>query len=141
MSATGSARDAGFTLLEALVVVTIAAAISALLFPNVQRTLDVLSLRQSASVFTGRLRAARAQAIRQDQPVWVAATADGKAYGWRDGAPQQLPGAVTVGFAGQRPVVFHPDGSSSGGQAVMAAGSRRIPIQVDAANGAVAARP
>jgi len=140
MSATGKAREAGFTLLEALVVVTIAATISALLFPNVQRTLDALSLRQSASAFTGRLRAARAQALRQDHPVWVAATADGKAYAWRDGAAQQLPGAVTIGIAGQRPVVFHPDGSSSGGDAVMAAGTRRIPIQIDA-NGAVTARP
>ncbi|HEX8232263.1 MAG TPA: GspH/FimT family pseudopilin [Caulobacteraceae bacterium] len=141
MSATGKAREAGFTLLEALVVVTIAATISALIFPSLQRTLTALSLRQSASVFTARLRAARGQAIREARPIAVAATTDGAAYAWTGAQPQRLPGAVRLATAGQRPLVFYPDGSSSGGQAVMAAGARRIPISVDASTGAVMARP
>lgn len=141
MSATGRAREAGFTLLEALVVVTIAASVSALIFPSLQRTLTALSLRQSASVFTARLRGARGQAMREARPVAVAAAADGASYGWTGARAQPLPGAVRLATAGGKPLVFYPDGSSSGGTAVVAGGARRIPVTVDAATGAVTARP
>jgi general secretion pathway protein H len=141
MSATGEAREDGFTLLEALVVVALAAAISALMFPTLQRTLQVLALRQSASVFAAELRAGRARALRSGQPVAVSATPDGGAYGWTGAALTRLPEGVTLTIGGPRAIAFYPDGSSSGGEAVLARGPRRSPISVDPVTGGVAARP
>jgi len=63
MSAAGN-RDAGFTLLEALVVVAIVGMVAAIIAPNMATSLSLLSLRQSASVLQADLRTARATALR-----------------------------------------------------------------------------
>jgi prepilin-type N-terminal cleavage/methylation domain-containing protein len=60
MSAAGS-PDAGVTLLEALVVIAVVALVAAIIAPNIETSLDLLSLRQSASVLQADLRVARAR--------------------------------------------------------------------------------
>ena len=70
MSAAGD-REAGVTLLEALVVIAVVALIAALIAPNMRTSLDVLSLRQSAAVLQADLRVAHATAMRTGNPVTV----------------------------------------------------------------------
>jgi general secretion pathway protein H len=140
MSVTGDRPDAGTTLLEALVVLAITGLIGGLVFPSVERTLDVLSLRQSTSVLVANLRSARAQALRTGQPTELGVARDGARYAWPGGGEQRLPADERVSLTGAERIVFYADGSSGGGQLSVTGSGRRIDIAVDSATGAIAIR-
>ncbi len=137
MSATGSRTQAGFTLLEALVVVTITAMAGAIMFPRVDRALRILALRETAAGLTADLRIARAQAIRAGAPVQFAVAADGRSYAWTGARARAAPSAILLSSSG--PVTFFGDGSASGSTLTAAAGNRAARITVDPATGAAAA--
>jgi len=137
MSAAGS--DSGMTLLEALVVVGITALVGALEFPNLERALDVLSLRETASTMTADLRVVRADALRTGQDITFALAPDGRGYGWSEGQARKIPPAVTLQVEPGGTIKFFADGSASGGTLKLTSAGRAIPISVDSATGTVTA--
>lgn len=134
MSAAGN--DSGFTLLEALVVVAIVGMVSAIIAPNIGTSLDLLSLRQSASVLQADLRTARATALRTGSRVIVAPLRNGSGYDWVGGT-RRFPGDVAMKMSG--PIAFLPDGSMIPADVSIASGNRRIPVSIDPITGAIKA--
>ncbi len=93
-----------------------------------------LNERTATTLLAGSLRAARSEAIATDQP--VAVRIDGPAGLVQIGArPPQRVGAQMVSPA--RPIVFAPDGTSNGGQIIVAAGPLRRLVAVDWLTGRV----
>jgi Tfp pilus assembly protein FimT len=135
MSVTGSRREAGTTLIEALVVVAITALVTMIGFPRLQQGLQTLSRRQTATAVMERLREARATAMLTDRPVVFSVTANGRLYGWRGQTALAGPGVYLAAASG--PIAFYADGSSSGGAVWVTATRRSYLVGVDAANGAV----
>ena len=137
MWATGSRRQAGTTLIEALVVVAITALVSLIGFPRLQQGLLTLSQRQTVSAVAVRLREARAGALRSDRPAVFAIAANGRAYGWSGGPRWAAPAGIALAPAGGA-ITFFTDGSSTGGAVWVVAPHRRLSVWVTPATGAVA---
>jgi prepilin-type N-terminal cleavage/methylation domain-containing protein len=129
-------HQAGVTLLEALVVIAVVAMIAAIIAPNIETSLNLLSLRQSASVFQADLRVARATALRTGNKVTVKKRPDGHGYDWIGGT-RQFPQAVSVSMS--NPVTFMADGSLIPATIAVASGTRRIPLVINSTTGAVTA--
>jgi prepilin-type N-terminal cleavage/methylation domain-containing protein len=128
MSATGD-RAAGFTLLETLTALALAALVSAIAFPLLDAAMTSAALAQAKSEVLSDLRVARGQALRGGAPVALQVEADGRAYAWSGGPRRPL-------VAGARlqppdpPVVFYADGSAAGGGLILYAGRRRAGLAV-----------
>lgn len=108
MSATGKTEaQAGFTLIETLVVLAVIALISSLAFPAIDRALNGERLRAEVGRTAEQMHAARNGAIARSEDV-----------------PFQ-PGEATEGFSviAEEPLVFHGDGSASGGPVLIRARS------------------
>ncbi len=131
-----SRGQAGYTLVEALTAVAIAAMIGAILFPLVERGVVGAAFRQAASGVGADIRMARAQAMATDRPVDLVVSAQGRGYGWTPG-PQRLliEGLVMTPAGGE--VRFYPDGSSSGGRLVLSGGRVSVRFDVTAGTGLV----
>lgn len=132
--------QAGFTLLEALVVVAVTALIGGVLFPNMQRLLGALEVRQTAAVTEASLRVARGEALRTGRAVSFAVRADGKGFAWTGGPAYAAGRGVLLAAAPERPIVFYGDGSSSGGELSVGGAGRRVLLAVDPATGGIAPR-
>ena len=135
MSEAGN-RDAGVTLLEALVVIAVVAMVSAIVAPNMGRSLGLLSLRQSASVVQADLRVARATAMRTGTALTVTRLPDGHGYDWIGGT-RHLPTSIALNMSG--PISFFPDGSLIPATVALKSGRQQIPISIGATTGAVTA--
>lgn len=135
MSAAGN-PESGVTLLEALVVIAIVAMVAALVAPNIGASLDLLSLRQSASVMQADLRVARATALRTGNPVTVTPLKNGHGYDWIGGT-RHFPDAIKVSMSSA--VSFMADGSMIPANIALASGARRIPLNINSTTGAVTA--
>ena len=135
MSAAGD-REAGVTLLEALVVIAIVALIAGMIAPNMRTSLDVLSLHESAAVLQADLRVAHATAMRTGNPVTVKPLPGGHGYDWIGGT-KHLPADMTLSMSA--PVTFMPDGSLIPVDIKIASGNRHVPIVIDGTSGAITA--
>lgn len=143
MSATGDAADAaadaiandnaGFTLLEMLVVLAIAALVAGIGFPRLQAQVAAQEWRTGVAAVTTLLRAARAQAIRGGQVATVSVAGDGRSLRITDGATLALPASLAVTLA--RPLTFYADGSASGGTIIVAGARRSATLAVAPATG------
>ncbi|MBV9509541.1 MAG: GspH/FimT family pseudopilin [Caulobacteraceae bacterium] len=140
MSAIGdridASAEAGFTLLETLVVVGVLALITALVFPDLRRAYAGLRLEASRSELAADLRLARARAIRSGAGVGFEASEDGREYsaGARD---VRLPAALRLD-AEPRSIAFGPDGESDGGRLVLTTDEgRSLALRVQAPTGVV----
>lgn len=129
-------REAGVTLLEALVVIAIVAMVSAIVVPEMGRSLSLLSLRQSVSIVQADLRVAHATAMRTDARVDVARRPDGHGYDWIGGT-RQLPANIKLTMSG--PISFFGDGSIIPGPVSVSNEGRQIPVFIDSTTGAVTA--
>jgi general secretion pathway protein H len=143
-SAGGQAREAGFTLIEVLVVIAILGLAAAILVARGPLRSPGLEARAAASEVAQTLRLGRSRAIAADRP--VAVVFDPRSHRLLlDGAIQpKLPAwlpvtAVMADGTKPRLVVFgfSPDGSATGGTVALGLPSRRILVAVDWLTGRV----
>jgi general secretion pathway protein H len=139
MSAIGSPRSAGFTLIETLVVLGIAGLIAGLGFPQLQRQITLQEWRSSVAGTMGLLRSARATAIRTGNVATVSVAPDGRTLRLDGRDIVTLP--ATVKAALPTPIAFSSDGSSSGGDIGVVGAARAVRINVAPATGLLLARP
>lgn len=141
---------AGFTLLELVVVLIVAAAVAALSLPSGRRSLAPPALDAAATRLAAALRLAHAQAIRTNDdhlvvidPVEAAYRAPAAA------AAEHLPAGVTLSieqdgleWTGEKRLVrFRPDGTASSAVIALTGTSGRTRISLDGLTGSVRIDP
>ena len=130
--------EAGTTLVEALVVVSILTLLSLIGFPQLSGQMARLSGRQTAALVEARLREARAAAMHGDKAVRFAVTGDGREFGVAGEAPTSAPAGVVLSSASPAGIVFLGDGSSTGGSVRVDATGQSIVVTVAPVTGAIA---
>jgi general secretion pathway protein H len=135
MSATGNKNQAGFTLLEMLVVVGIMGLIAALVFPAWISPVRRAQIYEARAALAANLGLARAASVRGNQTVTLELADDGSGYFW-ESTGAHLPAPVSI--EGQpRSVTFYADGSSTGGALTLKEKERAVTVTVDPATGLV----
>ncbi len=142
------ARQAGFTLLELLVVLAIIGLAAAVALPALNRSPGRAELARGAQEVAAALRAARALAITENRPASFTAdtlsgrfAADGQADRY---VPDGIGLSVTT-VQGQAAgdvadIRFFPDGSSTGGGVVLSRGALAYEVRVSWLTGAATVR-
>ena len=136
-------RQAGFTLIEVLVVLAILGFAVAIIAARGPATSLGFEARDAAGRLARGLRLARSEAIRRN--VDVAFSLDAARHGYRigDGAWQALPPGLGVDLriggkaSGQGRIVFSPDGGATGGKVRVSTGETLIGVDVDWLSGRV----
>jgi general secretion pathway protein H len=144
MTSPISDREAGFTIIEMMVVlVVLGLALGLILARGPMRSVAAEAGSAAGSVAQA-LRVARAQAIAQGKPSRVLLDPATHRVLPENAPPVALPAAVTMDVtnaAGERMragvIGFAPDGSSTGGAVELADGGRRVRITVDWLTGRV----
>jgi general secretion pathway protein H len=143
----GNAAGRGFTLLEMLVVLMLMALIAAVTIPTFSGV-STTELKTAAREVAAGLRLARGQAIAQRTESVL--ELDVVARSFRvppDPRVHALPSGIDLKlFTAQRDlstdqvgaVRFYPDGGSNGGRITLAAGERKLDVDVDWLTGRVA---
>jgi general secretion pathway protein H len=131
----GRQGQAGFTLIELIVVMAVMALIAGLVI--VRKPWHSVGLDTEATVrtLTSTLRIARSRAIAQNRDVVVVTGETG--FALDGGAPAVLPAGEALSPS---QVTFMPDGGSSGATILLASGPRRIAISVNWLTGRVLSR-
>ncbi len=140
--------DAGFTLLELLVVLAVAALALTAAVPAMQSSHDQATLRATAASLGAALRSARSEAIRSNRPQTL--TVDPATRSWStslDGRPHLLPpglGLHVRGAArsnhGSGVIRFERDGSAAATVIEVSDGRRSALIEVQWPTGAARLR-
>jgi general secretion pathway protein H len=138
-------RQAGFTLIEILVVLAIMGVVLGIVLGRGPMNSRGLQTRAAAGALAQTLRAARAQAIATDHDVSVAIDPARHAFAM-DRGPEQLVARdlslaivppVLPGPGSVRLIRFSPDGSATGGGVLLGTGRRRIGVRVEWLTGKV----
>jgi len=142
------ARVRGFTLLEILVVMAIAALALALTLPNLGRGVSTLEIKSAARELASGLRYARAQAIARKQEIRLLLDTQQRRYRIdQQSRVYQLPAALQIKLlVGQAEVTgegiggitFFPDGTSTGGRITLANDKRQMIVDAQWLTGRVA---
>jgi prepilin-type N-terminal cleavage/methylation domain-containing protein len=158
-TSVASARPAGFTLLELVIVLAILAMGSVLVIPSLSgmsaRTFNaqvreahaLLNYTRRTAVVTGQAATARFQADLRDEEALLAATpatdarsrlgrdavwtARGLTLAYRDSTEQVEPVEESLD------VTFFPEGGSTGGALILAQNARQVEIRIDPFSGKV----
>lgn len=127
--------QAGFTLLEALVVIAILALIGGIMFPRIDRMLDGARFASARGMAAAAAKGARAEATRTNRMVVLEASGDGRSLLSNGRAVAALPAPARVESPGQQ-ARFFGDGSATSATFTIVAGSRRAELKVLAPGGA-----
>jgi general secretion pathway protein H len=116
----------GFTLIESLVVIAIAALISGLVFPRLQTMVRGQEYRAARSAMVLAVRETRAIAIRSGKPAQFRVAGNAAGFRVADRLVQPLPNAVSLRTnARDGAISFFPDGTSNGGRLSLITGDIR----------------
>jgi len=138
--------QAGFTLLEMIVVLVVVALIAAIFVGRMPVRSHGLERRALVDAMVEALRGARGRAIGGNRPITIAVNGEHGRFTVEGGPTIQLPDTVAMiaaagpaGEAGKQltGIRFAPDGSSSGGRIVLADGKRHTSIGIDWLTGRV----
>jgi len=140
-------REAGFTLLELIVTLSILGLALALIVGYKPPWSSGLGLRGTAAELASGLRLTRSEAILRNQSTAFELDLAGHRYRVGSGAVRQLPMQLKLAlltvtgeqhYAAQGAIRFNPDGSSTGGRRIeVADGARSIAVGVDWLSGRV----
>lgn len=138
----GGEADAGFTLIEVLVVFAVLGLVAGLVAARGPSRSAALDLRAASGEVARALRLARTRAIAGNAAVPVVLDPVEASVRVGDGPPRRLAAGiglsvVTAAGAGLPTILFAPDGSSSGGRVELAAGGRRVQVGVEWLTGRV----
>jgi general secretion pathway protein H len=145
-SAARWGREAGFTLIEVIVTLTILSFALALISGYKQPWSSGLGVRGTAAQLAGGLRLARSEAILRNQPIAFELDLATNRFRIGAGAMRQLPSQLSIALltiVGERrdsttgDIRFNPDGSSTGGRITIADGTRAMSVGVDWLSGRV----
>ena len=139
------AGDAGFTLLELLVALSIMALLAALAVPIVGRGFTGPAIETAANGLAADLRRLRQDAVSLRREATLVVDLEGRSYSTSsDGRVRAFAPEVAVLAARPRPargrefvVTFFGDGSATGGSIALTAGERRRHIAIDRLSGRV----
>lgn len=136
-----AAGEAGFTLLELIVVLAIVAAATLLALPSAERSRRGLTVATTAAELAATLNAARAEAVRSNREQRVTIDLAGRRFHVEGlGTGHTLPREIGVTYtvpageqadAGLAFFRFRPDGSSSGGEIRLATARQSARLEVD----------
>jgi len=139
-------RSTGFSLLELLVALAIAALIAAVTLPAL-RPSPVAELRSSAQLVAAELRQTRLDAMDSGRPLALLVdTAQRTLQQQHRQDPRRLPDNLVIGLStAQREMLgphrggirFWPDGSATGGRVTLESGPLRIRVDVEWLTGRV----
>lgn len=142
------APQAGFTLLELLVVLVILGLSAAVALPALTRGPGRADLARGAQEVAAALRAARALAITENRPArFTADTLSGRFAA--EGQPERsIPDGIGLSVTtvqgqaagGVAAIRFFPDGSSTGGGVVLSRGALAFEVRVSWLTGAATVR-
>ncbi len=139
-------QEAGFTLLEMLVVIAILAFAAALSVPTLSRMPDGIRLRALSNEMAAALRATRAAAIRLQSETTLIVDVERRIFHSRVVLPQAIASDVSTKLtfaygigAGRSEGGFHffPDGSSTGGMVTLLLHGKEEKLCVDWLTGEV----
>jgi general secretion pathway protein H len=141
-------RQAGFTLLELLIVIALMGIIAALVVPMFGGPVSTSELRATARQLAAGLRLARSEAVSERRETFLVVDVAGKRFKVdREAREHALPSKVDLKlFTAQNDLVsqnvgsirFYPDGGSNGGRITVASGARKFDVDVDWLTGRVA---
>ena len=142
------APDAGVTLVELLVVLTLMAIIAAIAIPMLGPGVSNAELRSAARQVAAGLRMARDDAVATRTDTRVTLDLEHRTFQIeRDPRVHALPRELEMKlFTAQSDIVdehvgairFYPDGGSTGGRVTLSAGERKFDVDVDWLTGRVA---
>jgi general secretion pathway protein H len=119
------AREAGFTLIEMIVVLTILALMTVLITANGIRVSPAVHARAAAQAISGALRSARSEAVVSNRSVSFTLDVVNRFYQWGQTPRQVLTNDLSLSLLTSRDqlapdgvgqIRFDPDGGSSGGR-------------------------
>ncbi len=141
------ARARGFTLLELLVVLVLAAAAYALVVRFSSGGVSGAQLKSAARAVAAGLRDARGAAIARQQSTALVLDLENRSMAvGESGRARELPRRLDLKlYTAQSEIVddkrgairFYPDGSSTGGRVTLASGERTLLVDVDWLTGRV----
>ena len=129
-------RQAGFTLIEIIVVLAILGLMAGLVLSRGPQRSGAVDMRRAAATVAGALRGARGRAIAINRTVAVRFDPNGTTLQVGDEARRPLPKGIAAAAA-TPPILFRPDGSSSGGTVELEGEAQRARIVVDWLTGRV----
>jgi len=118
-------NDAGFTLIEMIVVLTVLALMTALITANGIRVSPAVHARAAAQAISGALRSARSEAVMSNRSVLFTLDVANRFYQWGQTPRQLLTNDLALSLLTDRDQVapegagqirFDPGGGSSGGR-------------------------
>jgi general secretion pathway protein H len=140
-------RARGFTLIEMLVVLAVAALIVSLVMPRLTGAQERAALRTAAHELAAGLRSTRSRAMtRSHSEVFVLDTRTGAFRAGTRAGVERIPGGIGVALTtvaqdqdggSQGGITFFADGSSTGGGIALTSGKDRNTVLVDWLTGRV----